>query len=127
MKVNMKIDQQEHRVGFFRKEISHHLAARVDFTPEERQAIERSGIKTYELFSYPASGVMVEYALEKYPHLKGRIPIHVADFLRQPQFKPPYPDVLQAQRAMAELKENLIYLKSAIEQTSAPASESFEL
>ena len=127
MKVSLKIEEQVLRVGFFKKVRRHHLAARVDFTPEERQAIERSGISGYELFSYPASGVMVEYALEKFPHLKGRIPIHVADFLRQPQFKPPYPDVLQAQRAMAELKENLIYLKSAMEQVSAPASESFEI
>ena len=34
---------------------------------------------------------------------------------------------LKAQNAANEVKQNLVYLKSAIEQASAPASESFEL
>ena len=38
MKVSMKIEPQEHRVGFFKKETHHHVTARVDFAPEERQA-----------------------------------------------------------------------------------------
>ena len=127
MKVKMNIEQDEVKTGFFKKKLIHRVAATVEFTPEERNAIVAGGLDKYELFSYPASPDMLEYALEKHPHLKGRFPVEVEHFLAGKSAKPPYPDVLQAQRAMAELKENLVSLKSVIESVSAPQGESFEL
>ena len=132
MKVNLKIEPATIKSGFFSSTSVFNLVTDVTYTPEEEAAIDAAKLDNYHLLEVPPiDRKRAETNLLVFPHANGAwlhgpnayLSRYKARSMKVFAFR----DQLGAQRAMDELKSALVKLKSAIEATSAPAMESFEL
>src|SRR5437764_772244 len=108
MRVNMKIEERAEKVSMFKSMQIHAVVADVQLSEEETAAIHQLKLGDYELITIPCF-LPIDLKTIGTEHTLG-----VSALLNQPKYGPitlQYPDPVQAQNGMAELKQRLTKLK----------------
>lgn len=123
MKVDIKIEPSTR--GLIFKKHLHKLMVKVEFTPEERQSIQKAHLEERSLCFAPP---ITEHKANQNLGFYGQVnrPYKVSSLFKGYNVGD-FPDLVSAMAAKKELIEGLQALKILIEATQEPTDESFEL
>lgn len=126
MKVEMNIAEKS--AGLLLKKTFYRLEFSVSFDVSEKDAIKKLGLGDYAILQQPpASAKDAEMNEFQFPGCHGNKAIWVKRLLNGKQQSFDYELLLEAQKAMEDLKENLTNLKGALSRANTPNSERFEI